>query len=250
MMRHTPRRTAALRVACLTAALVCAAPVARGAAVFVSRRSDLRASGATAAGEYQLSNASDDADDFADWLSSDEAAAAHSAADQRSAPRLKADGGLAGADAEGSVMAAVDAGAADAFADAESTFDLVFRVEDAVTLLTFDGALSAAGDGTAAVRVYDVETGDSPLSEEVSDAERPLSGRTLLAPGTYGLSAYAFARGSGSPGTAFFTVQFALQDAPAPGPVPMPLPAGAVAGLFGLAAVAGLKIRARRRPER
>lgn len=248
-MRHTPRRAAAVSFFCFTAALLCAAQPASGAAVLLSRQSDLRASGVSAAGEYSMSNGSGDAADFADTLRSDEAATARSMADQQSAPRVDGSGGLAGASAEGAASAFVDRDESDAFAEAESTFDLVFRVEGAPALLSIDGALAAAGDGSAAVRVYEMDSGDSPVSEEVNGDEFALNRTAVLAPGTYGLSAFAFARGSSGEGTAFYSLEFTLQDAGNPGPVPMPLPPAAVAGLFGLAAVAGLKLRRRKHAE-
>ena len=246
MMRHTPRRAAAMSFLCFTAALLCAAQPASGAAVLLSRQSDLRASGVSAAGEYSLSNGSGDAAHFADTLLSDEAATARSMADQQSAPRMDGSGGLAGASAEGAVSAFVDRDEIDAFAEAQSTFDLVFRVEGSPALLTIGGALAAAGDGSAALRGYEVDSGDSPVSEEVNGDEYSVNRTALLSPGTYGLSAFAFARGSSGEGTAFYSLDFTLQDAGNPGPVPMPLPPAALAGLFGLAAVAGLKLRRRK----
>lgn len=211
----------------------------------VSRDSALRASGVSAAGEYNLSNGSGDFDLFDDTLESDGAAAARSTARQVSEPRvIGPEGVFTGASAEGSAQAAVDAGAADAFSSAQSDFDVVFRIDGAPASVLLDCDLLAAGDATAGVKLYDVDTLEAVFSDEVSADGRTSRGEQVLAAGTYGLSAWAFVRGTPSDSTASYTIDLSLAASAAP--VPMPLPAAAWAGLVTFGLVVGAARRARR----
>ena len=223
-----------------------AAGAASAGPVLLSRESDIRASGASAAGEYVLSNASADFGPFADGLLSDAAAEARSSARQHSAPQLDPAGALAGASAEGSARAAVDAGAADAFSDAQTGFDLVFRVEGAPATVTFDGTLAASGDASTGVLLHAKGGGAAPpvISIDVAGDSRAVRRSTVLEPGTYGLSVWAFARGTPAESAASYALSLSLEDGE-PSAVPIPLPAALGAGLLGLGAVALLAYRPR-----
>ena len=216
-------------------------PRADAGPVLLARESDIRASGVSAAGEYLLSNGSADFAPFADGLLSDAAAAARSAAHQHSEPQLDSAGVLSGASAEGSARASVDAAAADAFSDAETGFDLVFRVEGGPALFTFDGTLTASGDASTGLLLHPKDATEAPpvMSLDVAGEERSVRQSTVLEPGTYGLSVWAFARGTPAESAASYVVSVSLDDGE-PGVVPMPLPAGAAAGLVGLASIVGL----------
>ena len=231
--------------ACVLAALATAlaAPAARAGSVFVSRDSEVRASGATAAGDYRLTNSSSDAGPFTDGLLSDDAAPAQSSAQQHSLAQVDSAGLLSGAYADGSARASVDAGAADAFSDAETTFDLIFRVEDRPALFTFDGTLAAAGDATAGVSLFDPDLVDDPLlvSAEVTGETRTVHESALLEPGIYSLAVWGFARGTADESFSSYSVSVSLRDGQG-GVVPMPLPAAAWVGLAGLSVV-GLLVR-------
>jgi hypothetical protein len=229
---------------------LCAAPALAGPTL-VSRDSTLRAAGASAAGEYNLSNGSGDFDAFADTLQSDSSAAARSRAEQASAPRLDGgSGAFAGATADGAAHAAVDPAAQDAYASAESDFDVVFRVEGAPARVLLDCALDASGDASAGVRLYDVKTLAAAFSDEVTGDQRSSRGEQVLAPGTYGMSVWAFVRGTPDDSAASYTINLSLAagDAPGPtpGPVPMPLPAAGWAGAAAFVLVAGAATRVRR----
>jgi hypothetical protein len=214
----------------------------------VSRDSGLRASGVSAAGEYNLSNGSGDFDVFADAVGSDAAAAARSRAEQNSRPQLEGDtGAFAGATAEGAARAAVDGAAPDAFSSAESDFDLVFRVEGAPSRVVLDCALDATGDATAGMKLYDTSTLESAFADEVSGDSRASRGEQTLAPGTYGVSVWAFVRGTPDASSASYRINLSVaSDAPAPGPVPMPLPPAAWGGLATFALVVGATTISRR----
>jgi hypothetical protein len=249
MIRNNPFR-AARWVGVLILAAAPAGP-ALGGVVLLSRDSDVRASGASAAGEYQLTNGSGTFDAFTDGLLSDGAAAARSAAQQHSSPTLGADGGLSGATAEGSVRAAVDADVADAFSDAQSDFGLVFRVEDRPALMTFETTLAAAGDAAAAFSIHDAVDGETlpVFSLELADDTQTMRDTALLSPGTYGLSVWAFARGRPGESFAAYTLRVSIHGgdggAP-PTPSPVPLPGAVWGGLAGLSVVGVLVARARR----
>jgi hypothetical protein len=245
MIRHTPR--ASLCVALVLVVTVFAARAAAGP-VLLSRESDIRASGASAAGEYQLSNGSADFAPFEDGLLSDAAAAARSSARQQSRPQVDAGGTLSGAAADGTARAAVDADVADAFSDAETDFDLVFRVEGGPSLFTFDGTLAASGDASSGVLLHPKDGAEAPpvFSIDVAEETRDVRQSTVLAPGTYGLSVWAFARGTPAESEASYTLSVSLKDGE-PGVVPMPLPAAAGVGLIGLTAVGLLTYKTRAR---
>src|SRR2546425_3983079 len=219
MMRNTSRcatRTAALLVLGLSAALF-ARPASAGPTL-VSRESGLRASGASAAGEYDLSNGSGDFDLFADSVGRDDAAAARSRAQQNSLPRLDGTtGAFAGARADGAAHAAVDPTASDAYASAESDFDLVFRVEGNPARVLLDCTLGAAGDATAGVQLYDTQTLEPAFADGVSADSRTSRGEKTLAPGTYGVSVWAFVRGTPDNSSASYSVNLSVAaDATAP----------------------------------
>jgi hypothetical protein len=241
-------RPAAALVTGLSAAL-CAGTALAGPTL-VSRESGLRATGFSAAGEYNLSNGSGDFDLFADSVRSDDAAAARSRAEQNSLPRLDgATGAFAGALADGAAHAAVDPAATDASASAESDFDLVFRVEGEPALVRLNCQLAAAGDGTAGFKLYDTVTLKPAFSDEVSADNRAAGGEQTLAPGTYGVSAWAFVRGTPDASSATYSINLtvAADASQGPGPVPMPLPAGVWGGLGVFVIVAGATARVRRR---
>ena len=229
--------------------IAAAAPAASAGPVLLARASDIRASGATAAGEYRLSNGSADFAAFSDGLLSDAALPARSSAQQHSEPRLDSAGVLSGASAEGSARAAVDAAAADAFADAETGFDLVFRVEGGPATFTFDGTLAASGDATSGVLLHPKDGTAAPavIEIDVSGDSQAVRQSTVLEPGTYGLSVWAFARGTPQESTASYALSASLEEGE-PGVVPMPLPAAVWAGIVGLSGVAVLTYRRRALP--
>ena len=243
-MRHIPLRAAWLSVVVLTAA-----PLAQAGTVLLSRESDLRASGASASGEYELSNGTADLEAFADSLVSDIGPDATSSAEQHSSPRFGAGGALAGASADGAARAAVATDIIDAFSDAQTDFDLFFSVSDKPALFTLDATLAAGGDATAGVLLRRPRaTGDEPvLAIDVSEETRAVRESAVLAPGTYGLSVWAFARGTPAESTASYAVSVALLDAE-PGVTPIPLPAAVWAGAAGLSVVAVMSIRSRTKP--
>ena len=245
MNRHIPRAVLCAAVASVVSAF--AGPV-RAGPVLLSRESDIRATGASAAGEYRLSNGSGDFAPFDDGLLSDAAAAARSEARQQSRPLVDPSGALSGAAADGSARAAVDAGVADAFSDAETDFDLVFRVEGGPSLFTFDGTLAASGDASTGVLLHPKDGDGAPpvFSIDVAEETRAVRRSTVLEPGTYGLSVWAFARGTPDASEASYTLSVSLKDGE-PGVVPMPLPAAAGVGLIGLAAVGLLTYKTRAR---
>jgi hypothetical protein len=249
---------ALVRAATLTllglAAGVASSP-ALGGSVLVSRESGLRASGASAAGEYNLSNGSGDFDAFTDNIHSDDAAsAARSMAQQHSMPRLDGSGAFGGAMAKGTVRAAVDASASDAFSSAESDFDLVFRVTGEPARVLLQCSMDAAGDGTAGLKLYDVQTLNHTFADEVSGDSREFSGEEVLKPGVYGLSVWAFVRGTPADSTATYDINLSLAagaaEEPPPVVTPMPLPSGAWTGLATMLVVGGTAMRVRRRPAR
>src|SRR5437867_2880815 len=216
----------------------------------VSRESGLRAAGVSAAGEYNLSNGSGDFGTFADSVGSDNAAdAARSRAEQNSSPRLDgAAGAFAGDSAAVAARAAVDATSADAYASAESDFDLVFRIEGNPARVLLDCTLGATGDATAGVKLYDTQTLEPAFSDEVSADSRASRGEKILAPGTYGVSVWAFVRGTPDNSSATYSVNLSLaSDAPTPSPVPMPLPAALWGGAVTLALIVAGTVLARRR---
>lgn len=228
--------------------VVAAAPRASAGPVLLSRESDIRASGAHAAGEYRLSNGSADFAMFTDGLLSDGAAAARSSAQQHSQPQLGAAGVLSGASAEGAARASVDGSVDDAFSDAETDFDLVFRVETRRARFTFDGTLAANGDASTGVLLHATDDAAAApvFSIDVADEARTIRQTTVLEPGTYGLSVWAFARGTPAESAASYAMSVSLQD-DEPGVVPMPLPDAASVGLIGLSVVGYLTYRARTR---
>ena len=246
-MTRQPTRAAcflvALFVTCSAASRAAAGPV------LLARESDIRASGASAAGEYQLSNGSADFAAFTDGLLSSDAAAARSSAQQHSLPQVDAAGALSGASAEGSARASVDAGADDAFSNAETDFDLVFRVDGAPAVFTFDGTLTASGDASTGVVLHPKDDDEAPpvFSLDVADEARTVRQSTVLEPGTYGLSVWAFARGTPGESAASYLMAVSLTDG-APGVVPMPLPGAVWVGSIGLAVVGCLTYRARTKP--
>lgn len=237
-------------VCCLIAlSSVLATTAARGASILVSRQSDIRATGASAAGEYRLSNGAGDNALFSDALHSDDSAVAHSSARQYSQPLVGAGGVFAGAKADGSVRAAVWPGVADAFSDAETDFALVLRVERTPTLITLACTLGASGDGSAAISLTDRSNPEaSPvLAAEVANDTRTLGETKLVPPGTYDLSAWGFARGIAEESSAYFTLDLTVQDSQ-PTVVPMPLPAssssrGVALAVLAMALYTGLRRR-------
>lgn len=240
-MRHTPFTAAWLFVV-----VFAVAPQVRAGTVLLSRESDLRASGASASGEYELSNGTADLGEFADALVSDVGPVTTSSARQHSTPRFGAGGALAGASADGSARAAVAADIIDAFSDAETDFDLFFSVSERPALFTLDATLAAGGDATAGVILRRPrDTGDEPvLAIDVSEETRAVRESALLAPGTYGLSVWAFARGTPAESTASYAVSVGLLDAE-PGVTPVPLPAAVWGGAAGLSVVAFMVFRSR-----
>jgi len=236
MIRHLTR--AALVPIVLVALSLAASRTAAGP-VLLSRESDLRATGASAAGEYDLSNGSDDFAPFTDGLLSDAGLPARSSAQQHSSPQLDATGSLAGASADGSARAAVVTDIVDAFSTAETDFDLVFRVDGKSSTFTFDGTLAASGDASSGVLLHPKDDADAPplFSVDAAGETRAVHQSTVLEPGTYGLSVWAFARGTPAESLATYSVAVTLKDGE-PGVVPMPLPAAAGAGLMGLALIA------------
>ena len=243
-------RPTAAWVTGLSAALLTGSALA--GPTLVSRESGLRATGFSAAGEYNLSNGSGDFDLFADSVRSDDAAAARSRAEQNSLPRLDgATGAFAGALADGAAHAAVDPAATDAAASAESDFDLVFRVEGEPAVVRLNCNLAASGDGTAGFKLYDTVTLQPAFSDEVTADSRAAGGEQKLAPGTYGVSAWAFVRGTPDASSATYSINLTVaadaSPGPGPGPVPMPLPAAAWGGLglFGIVTVVTTRVRRR-----
>ena len=238
-----------VRIASFSALALAAGYVAVPASAgptLVSRDSALRASGASAAGEYDLSNGSGDFDLFVDSLRSDPAAAARSLAEQNSRPLLDGSGVLSGASAGGAAHAAVDPTATDAYASAQSDFDMVFRIEGSPAHVLLDCALGASGDATAGVRLYDVQTLEAAFSDEVTADSRSSRGEKVLEPGTYGVSVWAFVRGTPGDSSASYQVNLSLAaDAPQPGPTPMPLPAAFWGGIGTFVFVGMATIRAR-----
>ena len=244
MIRSIPNPAAGL---CVLIVLASAAPRARAGTVLLSRESDLRASGASAAGEYDLSNGTADLSEWSDGLFSDDGAPARSSAQQHSTPRVDKAGAFLGASAEGEARASVDAGVDDAFSDAASGFDLFFTVADKSALLKLDGTLTAGGDATAGLLVLrPSDSGEALLSFDIADRSESVSESVVLVPGTYGLSLWAFARGTPGESSASHNVTVTLSDAQAGG-TPVPLPAAAWAGAAGLAVVAMAIARTRRR---
>jgi hypothetical protein len=235
-----------VRLAFLVLVAAFVAPPARAGTVLVSRESDIRASGASGTGTYRLTNGAGDFGPFSGALRSDDAAPARSAAQQYSWPELDGGGKLTGASAEGSARAIVDGGVNDAFADAQTDFDLVFRVDGTPALLTFDATLSAGGEGTTGVSLFDAIDGEAPvlMAAEVTGETRVMHETTVLPPGSYGLSLWAFARGTPAESAASYTMSLALQAAQ-PGATPMPLPAGAWGGLAGICATVLVTARTR-----
>jgi len=200
------------------------------------------------AGEYDLSNGSDDFAPFTDGLLSDAGLPARSSAQQHSSPQLDATGSLAGASADGSARAAVVTDIVDAFSTAETDFDLVFRVDGKSSTFTFDGTLAASGDASSGVLLHPKDDADAPplFSVDAAGETRAVHQSTVLEPGTYGLSVWAFARGTPDASEASYTLSVSLKDGE-PGVVPMPLPAAAGVGLIGLAAVGLLTYKTRAR---
>ena len=243
MIRPISLPAAWLCVVCVLAS----APAARAGTVLLSRESDLRASGASAAGEYDLSNGTADLEDWSDALLSDDGSPARSSARHHSAPRLDKAGAFSGATAEGAARASVSAGVDDAFSDAATDFDLFFTVIDKSAMLKLDGTLGAGGDATAGVLVRRAtDSGEPLLALDVSERDETVNQSTVLAPGTYGLSVWAFARGTPQESNASYALNVTLSDAQAGG-TPVPLPAAAWAGAGGLSVVAVFVARARRR---
>ena len=245
MIPHPTRAACSLLALFVSAA---GAPLASAGPVLLERASDIRASGASASGEYQLSNGSADFAAFTDGLLSSDEAAARSAAQQHSSPTLDAAGALSGASAEGSARASVDFGVEDAFSNAETDFDLVFRVEGAPALFTFDATLAATGDASSGVVLHNKEDNEAPpvFAFDVAEESRTVTQTAVLAPGIYGLSIWSFARGTPDESAASYAMAVSLADGE-PGVVPMPLPAAAWAGLIGLSVAGGLAYRARRK---
>ena len=243
MIRSIPLPAAWL---CVVALLAGAAPRVRAGTVLLSRESDLRATGASAAGEYELSNGTADLSDWSDALLSDEGGPAHSSAQQHSTPRVDKGGVFLGASAAGSARASVDEGAGDAFSDAATDFDLFFTVSDRSAQLKLNGTLAAAGDATTGVLVRRASGSDDPvLSLDFADRSETVSESAVLAPGTYGLSIWAFARGTPQESSASYDLAVTLSAAQAGG-TPVPLPAAAWVGAAGLSIAALAMARARR----
>ena len=241
MMRHTFNRAAWSFVGVLCAGtLLCAAPRAHAGSVLLSRESDLRATGAGDALEYDLSNGTADLERFVDNLLSDRAAPARSSADQDSAPNVAAGGKLAGASAKGSAKAAVDAGAPDAFCDAATNFDIFFSVDQKPAMFRLDAALAAGGDATTGISLRRASAPDDmPLiSIDVTADSQSVSRSAELVPGTYGLSVWAFARGTPAESAASYAVSVGLDESQGGSGAPVPLPAAIWGGAVGLSGVA------------
>jgi hypothetical protein len=216
-----------------------AASRAAGGSVLLARDSGLRATGASAAGEYDLSNGSADFAPFTDGLLSDDGLPARSSAQQHSPPQVDAGGVLAGAAADGAARAAVVTDILDAFSSAETDFDLVFRVQGGRSTFTFDATLAASGDASSGVLLHNKDDADAlpVFTVDVADETKTVHQSAVLEPGTYGLSVWAFARGTPAESSATYSVAVTLKDGE-PGVVPMPLPAAAGAGLVGLGLIA------------
>jgi hypothetical protein len=238
MIRHLTR---AALVPVVLVVLSLAASRAAAGPVLLARESGLRATGASAAGEYNLSNGSDDFAPFTDGLLSDSGLPARSSAQQHSTPRIDANGVLAGAAADGSARASIATDIIDAFATAETDFDLVFRVDGNASTFTFDGTLASNGDASSGVLLHPKDDPDAPplFSIDAAGETKAVHQSTVLEPGTYGLSVWAFARGTPAESLASYSVSVALKDGE-PGVVPMPLPAAAGAGAAGLGLIAML----------
>jgi len=244
MIRHNSCSAAWLFLVAILATL--AAPSARAGSVLLSRDSDIRASGATPAGEYDLSNGSGDFAPFTDGLLSDATLPARSAAQQHSEPQVGDGGALTGATAEGLARAAVDLDESEAFSNATTDFDITFRVDGKPSLLTLQATLTAGGDATTGVSVRrDGDEGGSPLiALDVSEESRTVHQSAELAPGTYAVSVWAFARGTQGESAASYAVKVGLAESASGTPVP--LPAALSAGVVGLSIVALIAARARK----
>jgi hypothetical protein len=113
--------------------------------------------------------------------------------------------------------------------------------------------LAANGDGTAGFRLYDTVTLRPAFSDEVTADSRAAGGEQTLVPGTYGVSAWAFVRGTPDASSATYSINLTVAASAAPdpgggpGPVPMPLPAGVWGGLGVFVIVASATARVRRR---
>jgi hypothetical protein len=236
MIRHFPR---AAFVSLVLLVISFGGSGAAGGLVLLERESDLRATGASAAGDYDLSNGSGDFGPFADDLLSDAALPSRSSAQQNSAPQFDATGALAGAAADGAARAAVVTDIVDAFSSAETDFDLVFRVEGRPTSFTFDATLAASGDASTGVLLHPRDDPDAPpvFTVDVAEETRTVHRSAVLEPGTYGLSVWAFARGTPAESLATYSVAVAVDNGQ-PGVIPVPLPAAAGAGFLGLSLVA------------
>lgn len=246
MIRHNPIHAACLCVVALLSATA-AAPDARAGTVLLSRESELRATGAGAGTEYDMSNGTAGVDEWSDALLSDPDAPARSLAQQHSATYTGDGGAFSGATAVGAARAAVAAGVDDAFSDAATEFDLFFTVADRPAVLRLDATLNAAGDATSGILVRRPSRPDSAVvSVDVNDGSQTLNESAVLEPGTYGLSVWAFARGTPAESAASYLMTVSLADAQG-GVAPMPLPAAAWAGAVGLALAAAVVGRARRR---
>ena len=85
--------------------------------------------------------------------------------------------------------------------------------------------------------------------KQISGCHFELIGEQKLAPGTYGVSAWAFVRGTPDASSATYSINLtvAADASPGPGPVPMPLPAAAWGGLglFGIVTVVTTRVRRR-----
>src|SRR5207237_6733768 len=157
-------------------------------------------------------------------------------------------GALAGASAKGSAKAAVDAGSPDAYCDAATNFDLFFSVASKPVMFRLDAALAAGGDATSGISLRRSSAPDDmPLiSIDVTAESKSGSRAAELAPGTYGLSIWAFARGTPAESAASYAVSVGLDEPQAGSGTPVPLPAAARAGAVGLSLVALLAWRWRR----
>jgi hypothetical protein len=175
-----------------------------------------------------------------DNLLSDRAAPARSSADQDSAPNVAAGGKLAGMSAKGSAKAAVDAGSLDAYCDAATNFDVFFTVDTKPTMFRLDAAMAAGGDATTGISLRRASAPDDmPLiSIDVTGESKLLSQATELPPGTYGLSVWAFARGTPAESAASYSVAVGLDEAQGGSGAPVPLPAAIWGGAMGLSGVA------------
>jgi hypothetical protein len=80
---------------------------------------------------------------------------------------------------------------------------------------------------------------DAPpvFTVDVADETRMVHRSAVLEPGTYGLSVWAFARGTPAESLATYSVAVAVDNGQ-PGVVPVPLPAAVGAGFLGLSLVA------------